>query len=211
LTPVLAGVAGPSGSGKTELSRRLRDRLEQAHGIGSRTISLDSYYADLREWPLERRHHFNFDHPDSLDQELLVNQVAALARGEAINCPVYEFATHTRSAVVEHIEPAPVVIVEGLFALYFADLRDLYRLKVYVETPDETCLDRRLARDVRERGRTVESIRDQYATTVRPMAEQFVRPTKAFADLAVSGTRPIQESVEACLQRLMPLLSQAPA
>ncbi len=202
MKPVLVGIAGPSGSGKTVLSHRLAERLDQS-GQGARILSLDSYYIDLHEWPLERRAHFNFDHPDSLDQELLVKQVRQLSQGEPIDCPVYDFATHSRSTVVDHIEPAPFILVEGLLALHFEDLRDLYTLKVYVQTSDETCFERRLSRDTRERGRTPESVDEQYSQTVRPMAEKFVWPEAAFADLIVSGTCPFHESVTAILNRLL--------
>lgn len=197
MKPVLIGIAGASGSGKTELSRRLLLRLGDA-----RVVSLDSYYLDLSEWPLERRAAFNFDHPDALDQETLVRQIGEIAEGCPVDVPVYDFATHTRSRLVERIEPARFILVEGLFALHFADLRALYTLKVYVETPDEICFTRRMARDTRERERTPESVEEQYRVTVRPMAERFVWPSRVFADLVVSGTQPIQQAVEAVLSEL---------
>lgn len=200
MTPVLIGIAGASGSGKSELACRL-----QARFVDARILQLDSYYSDLSEWPIERRAIFNFDHPDALDHKTLVRQVTRLSCGEAIECPVYDFATHTRSNVVTHIEPASFILVEGLFALHFEDLRNLYQLKVYVETADQTCLERRLARDTRERGRTVECVSRQYEATVRPMAEAFVWPQREFADVVVSGTQHIEESVEAVATSLAPI------
>ena len=108
MKPILIGIAGASGSGKSELARRLQAKL-----VDARILSLDSYYIDLSEWPVERRASFNFDHPDSLDQETLVRQVTRLSHGEPVDCPVYDFATHTRSKVVEHIEPARYILLEG--------------------------------------------------------------------------------------------------
>lgn len=189
----LIGIAGPSGSGKSELARWL------AAATGAPVISLDSYYRNLSHLPLEERARGNFDEPASLEDELLFDQFAALSRGEAIDVPHYDFSCHTRVAGTQRIEPGEGVIIEGLFTLYWKQLRKLLHARVYVEMEDEICYARRLARDVRERGRTPESVAHQYFTTVRPMAEQFIWPTKRHADLIIRGDSVLEESVAAVL------------
>src|SRR5262245_26011622 len=159
----IIGIAGPSGSGKSELSRRL------STVIGAPIVSLDSYYRELGHLTLKEREATNFDEPDSLDDALLLEHCTALANGHAIDVPHYDFSCHNRIAGTQHIEPGDTVIVEGLFTLYWNDLRHLLRAGVYVDLEDEICYARRLARDVRERGRTPESVRSQYLSTVRPM------------------------------------------
>jgi uridine kinase len=189
----LIGIAGPSGSGKSELARWL------AAATGAPVISLDSYYRNLSHLPLEERARGNFDEPASLDDELLFAQFLALSRGESIDVPHYDFSCHTRVAGTQRIEPCDSVIIEGLFTLYWKQLRRLLHASVYVELEDETCYARRLARDVRERGRTPESVEHQYFTTVRPMAEQYIWPTKRHADMIIRGDSVLEESVAAVL------------
>jgi uridine kinase len=193
--PYLIAVAGPSCSGKSELSKALRRRL------GAPILGLDSYYRELGHLPLEERARMNFDEPAALDEELLIAQVRALAEGKAIDRPVYDFTRHTRSGGHERIEPAEFVIVEGLLALHWPELRALYNLKVYIDAGDEVCFRRRLKRDVRERGRTPESVRAQYAATVRPMAERYILPTRAWADVVVSGVEPLERSTATVLAK----------
>jgi len=188
--PYLIGVAGPSCAGKTELSRGLAAQLPAI------VLPLDCYYIDLAGRPLEERARFNFDEPGALDHVLFVRHVRALSAGLAIERPVYDFATHTRTSKVETVLPAPFVIVEGLFVLYWAELRSMLRTRVFVDLPDELCLQRRIVRDVNERGRTPASVRRQFAETVQPMAALHVRPTRAFADLVIAGDHPIQKSVD---------------
>ena len=148
----IIGIAGSSGSGKSELSRRL------SAATGAPVVSLDSYYRDLTHLPLEVRAETNFDEPASLDDALLLAQCTALAGGQAIDVPHYDFSCHTRVPGTQHIQPGEIVIVEGLFTLYWNDLRHLLHASIYVDLEDETCYARRLARDVRERGRTPESV-----------------------------------------------------
>lgn len=162
-------------------------------------ISLDSYYRNLSHLPLEERAKANFDEPASLDESLLFEQFLALSRGEAIDVPHYDFSCHTRVAGTQRIEPGESVIIEGLFTLYWKQLRRLLQTSVYVELEDETCYARRLARDVRERGRTPESVERQYSTTVRPMAEQYIWPTKRHADVIIRGDSVLEESVATVL------------
>ena len=189
----LIGVAGPSGSGKSELARCL------AAALAAPVLSLDSYYRDLSHLPLAERARTNFDEPASLDDGLLLEHCAVLAAGGAIAVPGYDFTTHSRTASIERLEPADSVIVEGLFTLYWASLRRLLHAGVYVELEDETCFARRLARDVRERGRTPECIERQYRDTVRPMAELYIWPTRRHADVVVRGDAVLEESVAAVI------------
>ena len=185
----IIGIAGPSSSGKSELARQLATRLP-----GTEIVSLDSYYRGMEEIPLEERKKVNFDHPDALDWELLHEHLVAIAAGRAFDEPVYSFADYARTAQTRRIEPGDFLIVEGLFTLYWPELRAMLDTKVYVKTDPAVCFARRLARDVAERGRTPESVREQYERTVRPSAEWFVYPTEKFADLAVSGELPLERS-----------------
>ena len=185
----LIGIAGPSGAGKTYLATHL------ASALGGHVLALDRYYRDLSHRSSEERAHVNFDAPEALEHELIVDQVARLRNCETVHLPVYDFASHTRTARTEPLQPSGVVIIEGLFTLYWPSLRELMVTKVYVDMNDEICLTRRKARDVRERGRTPESVIEQYAATVAPMAQRYVRPTIAHADVVVSGVEPIRNSV----------------
>ncbi|MEO8596643.1 MAG: uridine kinase [Candidatus Solibacter sp.] len=197
MTSHIIGIAGPSSSGKSELARQLVQRLP-----GTSIVSLDSYYRGMEEIPLEERKKVNFDHPDSLDWELLHEHLVAIANGRAFEEPVYSFADYARTSETRRIEPAEFLIVEGLFTLYWPELRGMLETKVYVQTEPEVCFQRRLSRDVAERGRTPESVREQYERTVRPSAEWFVHPTRKFADLVVSGEEPFDRSTSAVIAAL---------
>lgn len=201
MLPVLIGIAGASCSGKTELARALYRHFEDQSVL----FPLDHYYVDRSSVPEPERSAFNFDHPDALDAPLLVAQVKALRAGQIIEQPRYSFVTHSRLEDTEPLAPHAIVFVEGLFSLYWPELRDLLDLKIYVETDDEECHRRRLRRDVAERGRSVESIEKQYNETVRPMAMTYVRPTKQYADLVVSGAQPIDDGVRICLKAIQAL------
>jgi uridine kinase len=197
MTSHIIGVAGPSISGKSELAKQLAERLP-----GTSIVSLDSYYRGMEEIPLEERKKANFDHPDSLDWELLHEHLVAIAGGRAFDEPVYSFADYARTSATRRIEPSPFLIVEGLFVLYWPELRAMLDTKVYVQTRPEVCYQRRLTRDVAERGRTPESVREQYEGTVRPSAEWFVYPTEKYADLVVSGEEPFERSISAVMAAL---------
>jgi uridine kinase len=197
MRPHIIGIAGPSSSGKTELSRQLVDRLP-----GTSIVSLDSYYRGMEEIPISERKLVNFDHPDSLDWELLHEHLQAMAEGRAFEEPVYSFADYARTTATRRIEPSEFVIVEGLFVLYWPELRFLLDTKVFVSTHPEVCFRRRLERDVAERGRTPESVRAQYEKTVRPSAEWFVHPTMKYANLVVSGEEPLAHSTSVVIKAL---------
>jgi uridine kinase len=193
----IIGIAGPSSSGKSELARQLVCRLP-----GTEIVSLDSYYRGMEEIPLAERKLVNFDHPDALDWELLHEHLVAISEGRAFDEPVYSFADYARTTETRRIEPGRYLIVEGLFVLYWPELRRMLDTKVFVQTDPAVCFDRRLRRDVAERGRTPESVRAQYEKMVRPSAEWFVRPTEKYADLVVSGEEPFDRSTAAVIAAL---------
>src|ERR1043166_5082214 len=179
---MIIGICGGTGSGKTTVANRILESVAKDEVI---FLQQDSYYRDLDELPLDYRRMRNFDHPDAIDNDLLVSHVRALNRGEAVELPVYDFKTHTRCSETLHTEPRPIIIVEGI--LIFAEPRLLEEMdiKVYVDTPDDIRFIRRLRRDIAERGRTVESVIEQYIMTVRPMHTQFVEPSKRCADVII--------------------------
>jgi len=195
--PVVLGIAGCSGSGKTTLAAEL------AHALGGIHFHLDNYYLDLGHMPYNQRIQQNFDDPALIEIPLLAAHVAALARGEAIERPLYDFSTHTRVPDrTERVVAGAFLVVEGLFALYYRELLPLYNLRVYIDTPDELCFERRLKRDIEQRGRTPESVRRQYEATVRPASEKFVRPSAVHADLTVDGTGALDWKVERVMTEL---------
>lgn len=184
----LVGIAGPSCSGKTEIASWLSRRT------GAPILNLDLYYRDMAHLPLEMRAKTNFDEPAALDEAEILADASALARGDSIRAPSYDFATHARVPGGQLIAPSPLIIMEGLFTLHWWELRELLGTAIYVDAPHEVCLQRRLERDVRERGRTPESVVWQFETTVRPMADLHIRPTRHFAHIVLSGTDPIEVS-----------------
>ena len=179
---LIIGICGGTGSGKTTVANRILETVSASEVV---FIQQDSYYRNLTDLPLDYRNIANFDHPDALDNDLLVNHVRRLKAGEAVELPVYDFRTHSRLNETRHVDPKPIVIVEGI--LIFADPRLLEQMdiKVFVDTPDDIRFIRRLRRDLDERGRTVESVIEQYVATVRPMHMQFVEPSKRHADVII--------------------------
>jgi uridine kinase len=195
--PVVLGIAGASGSGKTTLAAELARELDGIY------FPIDNYYRDLSHLPFSERVKQNFDDPALIESALLVAHVAALGRGELIERPLYDFATHTRVPNrTERIRAASFVLVEGLFALCYRELLPLYQFRVYVDTPDDICFERRMKRDTVERGRTPESVRVQYETTVRPCSIRYVRPTGDHADLIVDGKTALDWKVEQVLSEM---------
>ena len=189
--PTVVAVAGCSGSGKTTLANEL------ARMLGGLRFHLDDYYVDLSDIPLPERVKQNFDDPALIEIPLLAEHIAALARGESIDRPVYDFGTYTRvRGRTRRVDAGPFLIVEGIFALHYRELLPYYSLRIYVDTPDELCFERRVKRDVDERGRSPESVRYQYDLTVRPSSETYVRPSAARADLIVDGTGALDWKVE---------------
>ena len=179
---MIIGICGGTGSGKTTVANRL------LQAVGSHEVAFiqqDSYYRNLADMPLDYRHRVNFDHPDAIDNDLLVEHVRALKRGEAVEVPLYDFRTHSRREETLHVEPQPIIIIEGILIFAEQRLLDEMDIRVYVDTPDDIRFIRRLRRDVAERGRTVESVIEQYLATVRPMHTQFVEPSKRCADVII--------------------------
>jgi len=179
---IVIGVAGGTGSGKTTVAQEIVKRV----GPDRLTyIQHDSYYRDWSELPLADRDHRNFDHPDSLETELLIDHLKQLREGRAIDLPVYDFRTHSRTSATRRVEPKPVILVEGILIFVEKALRDLIDVKVFVDTDADLRFIRRLKRDITERSRTMESVIDQYLATVRPMHLEFVEPSKRYADLII--------------------------
>ena len=182
MEPVIIGVAGGTGSGKSTVARAILNRA------GTSQISLiqhDAYYKDLGDLPLAQRAIRNFDHPDALDNNLLITHLQDLKTGQSIQMPIYDFTTHTRTGKTQRVEPNRVILLEGI--LIFADrvLRSLMDVKIFVDTQADIRFIRRLQRDIAERGRTMESVVHQYLATVRPMHEQFVEPSKRYSDIII--------------------------
>jgi uridine kinase len=195
--PIVIGIAGCSGSGKTTLAREL------AHQLRATLFPLDLYYRDLSQFPLDDREKRNFDHPDSLESELFIAHIRDLAAGQTIQRPVYDFATHSRVAgAFEPITPTSIVLVEGILALHYPELFPLYHFSVYVDTPNDICLERRIYRDMRERGRTRDSVIAQFHATAQPMADLYVLPSQARATMSVSGIEDLDWSIEQVLSQL---------
>ena len=195
--PILIAIAGCSGSGKTTLAKELADQLDAT------LFPLDLYYRDLSQFPLDAREKQNFDHPDSLESELILEHVRGLANGETIQRPVYDFKTHSRVlGAFDEVAPSRFVIVEGILALHYPGLLPLYDFSIYVDAPNQICLNRRIYRDMRERGRTEESVRAQFDATAKPMADMYVLPSQANATLSVSGCESLDWSIEIILREL---------
>ena len=178
--PIIIGIAGGTGSGKTTVVQEI---LKALGGSDVLVIMHDSYYRDRSDVPLEERRKANYDHPDALETSLLVDDLHRLRAGQAVDLPVYDFATYTRCRESLRVEPRRVIIVEGILVLADQRLRELMDIKVFVETDADVRLIRRLQRDVQERGRTVDSVIEQYLRTVRPMHLEFVEPSKRYADI----------------------------
>ena len=182
MTPFLIGIAGGTGSGKTTVTNAIVARVgEERIAI----LSHDSYYRDFVDLPKDILDRQNFDHPDSLESELLVRHLKALKQGMVVETPIYDFKVHRRAAETRRVEPRKVILVDGILIYAEPELRKLFDVKIYVDTDADIRLIRRLKRDIAERGRTVESVVKQYESTVRPMHMEFVEPSKRYADLIV--------------------------
>lgn len=180
---LVIGVAGGSGSGKSTFAKRVRDYFADEAVL----ISCDNYYLAHDDIPIEKRAKLNYDIPEAFEFDLMIKQMAELKSGKSVECPVYDFTVHTRSGKTIKIDPKPVVIIDGILALYEEKLRDVMDVKVFVETDADERILRRVRRDVGERGRSVESIIEQYLTTVKPMHYRYIEPTKQYADIIING------------------------
>ncbi|MBN1121627.1 MAG: uridine kinase [Anaerolineae bacterium] len=199
---ITIGVAGGSGAGKSTVARVILDR------IGADKIAYvphDSYYRDLSSLPREQRALINFDHPDSLDSELFIEHVRQLQRYEPIDIPVYDFSTHTRTSEVRVVQPHRIILVEGILIFAEASLRELFDVRIFVETDDDVRLIRRLQRDIAERGRTIDSVINQWMQTVRPMHLEFVEPSKRYAHVIVPEGGLNQVAMEMIIARIQAL------
>ena len=178
---MVIGIAGGTGSGKTTLTRRLKERF----GDNVSVLYHDNYYKRHDEMPYEERCKLNYDHPDAFDTDLMIQDLQALRRGETIHCPVYDYTIHNRGTERLEVRPTKVILVEGILIFENKALRDLMDIKIFVDTDADVRILRRILRDVKERGRSLDSVVNQYLTTVKPMHEQFVEPSKRCADIIV--------------------------
>ena len=181
-SPILIGIAGGTGSGKTSIAKSLLEEYGEGEVV---VIEQDAYYRDLSDLLIEKRRLQNFDHPDAIDIELFNQQLITLIKGQSVDMPVYDFATHSRKSETRKVDPHHVIVVEGILTLHYSSLRELMDIKIFVDTPDDIRFIRRMSRDVEERSRTVQSVIDQYLKTVRQMHQQFVEPSKYFADIII--------------------------
>jgi len=181
-SPIVIGIAGGPGSGKTTVANVVLNRVG-AHRIVY--LPHDAYYRELTGLPPNQRADVNFDHPDSLETELLVQHIEALRNWQPIELPVYDFTTHSRTQATIHIEPQRIIIVEGILIYALPELRKLFDVKIFVDTDADIRFIRRLERDITERGRSTQSVIHQYLTTVRPMHLEFVEPSKRYADIII--------------------------
>lgn len=202
IPPLLIGVAGGTASGKTSLAVRIRDRLGTQTAL---LLELDSYYRDLSHLDVATRASVNFDHPDAFDWTLLLEHLDALRRGDSIDLPSYDYAVHNRSSSMERTPPRPIVLIEGILVLWNAAVRERLDIKLFVDTPSDVRLIRRLRRDTNERGRSLDSILDQYEHNVRLMHEEFCEPSKVHADVIIPRGARNTIAVDMVLSRILKL------
>lgn len=202
----IIGIAGGTSSGKTTIAKIL---YEQALPIGSVVIlRMDDYYKDNTSLSLEERRKINFDHPDAYDIDLLIEHLKELKKGHSIKKPIYDFVVSNRMQETETIQPGNVIIVEGILLFTIPKLRNLFDIKIYVETPDDIRFIRRLTRDIEKRGRSIESVVNQYLSTVRPMHETFVEPSKKYADLIIPEGGHNQVAIDVIVTKINQLLNE---
>jgi uridine kinase len=204
MIPMLIGIAGGTGSGKTTVARKLTDALPAG---GATLIQHDWYYRDRSHLSPEERAAVNFDEPDALENDRLLHDLRALKAGHAVDCPDYDFATHTRAFVTRHVEPRPIVIVEGILLFAVPAVRDAFDLRLFVDTDDDVRLLRRIRRDIEERGRDISSIEDQYRRTVRPMHLLHVAPSRSHAHLIIPEGGDNVAALDVIVGRMLHLLS----
>ena len=201
--PIGFGVAGGTASGKTTVARAV---LESVGASQIAYLPHDAYYSDRSDLPFEERARLNYDHPDSLDTKLLVHHIKDLIVGAPVHVPVYDFTTHRRTNDTIFVEPAPIILVDGILIFTKRKLRELMDIKVYVDTDSDVRFIRRLQRDMNERGRSLDSVVQQYLETVRPMHLKFVEPSKRYADVIIPGGGHNRVAMEMVVSRLQVLL-----
>jgi uridine kinase len=207
MRPILFLVAGGSASGKSTVVQEILDRAGLEDVL---IIKHDDYYLDQKHLLLEVRYLTNYDHPNSLDNELLHNHLIKLLNGECVDKPTYDFVNHTRSQIVEHICPKPIIIVEGILILENEKIRDLSSLNLFVELDDDTRFIRRMLRDMKERGRSLDNIIAQYEKTVKPMFHKHIKPTKRFADVIIPNDRKHDIAVDLIVTKIKQLIGDQP-
>ena len=205
-TPMIIGIGGGTGSGKTTTMKKIAASIG-----GDRVITLqeDSYYRNQADMPLDRRHKANFDHPDAFDNELLLINLEKLRAGESIQQPIYDYVTHSRRPDSVRIDPRPVILVEGILVLFESRIRQLMDLKIFMDCDADIRFVRRLKRDMSERGRSVESVIEQYLSTVRPMHLQFVEPCRHYADAILAGDGSNDADIESIIGRIWSFLASS--
>jgi uridine kinase len=207
MSSLVVGIAGGTGSGKTTVAKTIGASLPQG---GVAMIEFDAYYRDRPDLSFEDRGLLNFDHPDALETELLVDHLGQLKSGQAIDAPIYDFKTHRRREESRRVEPATIVIVEGILVFVDPRLRDRFDMKIFVDTDADIRVFRRIRRDMEQRGRNFESIRDQYYKTVRPMHLQFVEPSKRWADLIIPEGGNNKVALDLIISKLEIVLGASP-
>ncbi|MCM3587730.1 uridine kinase [Mesobacillus maritimus] len=203
--PVVIGVAGGSGSGKTSVTKSIYDTFK-GHSI--LMLEQDYYYKDQSHLPLEERLKTNYDHPLAFDNDLLIEHLNKLLRSEAIEKPVYDYSIHTRSSETIHVEPKDVIILEGILVLEDERLRELMDIKLFVDTDADLRIIRRLLRDIKERGRSMDSVIEQYVNVVRPMHNQFIEPTKRYADIIIPEGGHNYVAIDLMVTKIQTILEQ---
>ena len=206
VTPIVIGIAGGTGSGKTTVAHMIVER------VGAQYIAYlphDAYYRDLSHLPPEKRSEVNFDHPNSLETELLIQHIQQLKVGQPIDLPIYDFKTHTRTSQTRPLHPQPIILVEGILIFAEPKLLPLYDIKIFVDTDADIRFIRRLQRDIQERGRTTESVIDQYLATVRPMHLEFVEYSKRYADIIIPEGGFNTVAIDMVVARVLELLQNS--
>jgi len=206
-TGLLVGIAGGSGAGKTTLVNVISEKLKAWASIEATIVNHDSYYKEYSHLSKTEKDKLNFDHPNSLDNHLFVEHLALLKQGQSVLAPVYDFTTHSRLTNTIIIKPSSVILVDGILLLVEPKIREILDIKIFLDTPADIRILRRLHRDINERGRTVESVINQYLATVRPMHEQFVEPSKQYADLILFGENWSESQLETVINLILNKLS----